>query len=501
MQPRHLLVQFFRQRVDAPFEFSRSQFDLSQALVGEAVAHHETGMTGGTAQIDQPPLGQNEDGSPGFERPFVNLGFDGRLFQLGMFLQVTHVDLIVEVPDVADDGLVFHLFHVRAGDHQVAPRGGHENIAHRCGRVHGRHLEALHGCLQGADGIDLRHQDSGAIPAHGVRTALAHVAVTADHDHLARHHDIRGPFDTVGQGFAAAVKIVELGLGNRVVDVEGRKEQLTGLGQLIQAVNAGRGLLGDTSDPFGDLSPEARILVVAGFQTGHQQLHVGRIVVLFQQRRVLFHGHTLVNEHGRIAAVVHDQVRAAAVRPNQGLFGAPPVLRQGFPFPCEYGGRAFAGNGRGGVILGGKDVARCPADIGAQGLEGVDQHGRLDGHVQTAGHLEPLEGLLGTILFTHRHESRHFVFSQLQLPVTKIGQLQIGHFVRQRSIVGRRPIDRHDMFSKCHWVSSSCIRETTPNPIIDYSPAFSRMMSTMLVCSQEKLGPVRPKWPYAAVSR
>jgi hypothetical protein len=38
----------------------------------------------------------------------------------------------------------------------------------------------------------------------------------------------------------------------------------------------------------------------------------------------------------------------------------------------------------GGVVLGREDVARGPADLGAQVLQGLDQHRRLDGHVQRA---------------------------------------------------------------------------------------------------------------------
>ncbi len=37
------------------------QLDLSQDLVGEGVAHDEARVAHGTAEVDQPPLGQQED--------------------------------------------------------------------------------------------------------------------------------------------------------------------------------------------------------------------------------------------------------------------------------------------------------------------------------------------------------------------------------------------------------------------------------------------------------
>jgi hypothetical protein len=59
-----------------------------------------------------------------------------------------------------------------------------------------------------------------------VRGALADVAVAADHGDLAGDHHVGGALDAVDQRFAAAVEVVELGLGDRVVDVDGREQQL-----------------------------------------------------------------------------------------------------------------------------------------------------------------------------------------------------------------------------------------------------------------------------------
>src|ERR1039457_7484525 len=67
---------------------------------------------------------------------------------------------------------------------------------------------------------------SRANPAARVRAALAHVAVASDHHDLACHHHVGGALDAVEERFATAVQVVELGLGDRVVDVDGGDEQL-----------------------------------------------------------------------------------------------------------------------------------------------------------------------------------------------------------------------------------------------------------------------------------
>ena len=75
------------------------------------------------------------------------------------------------------------------------------------------------------------------------------------------------------------------------------------------------------------------------------------------------------------ACSVHHQY-SSSVSPFQAKTGMPAV-----------------GDRRGGVILGREDVARRPADLGAERDERLDQHGGLDRHVQRAGDARALERL------------------------------------------------------------------------------------------------------------
>ena len=83
----------------------------------------------------------------------------------------------------------------------------------------------------------------------------------------------------------------------------------------------------------------------------------------------------------------------AAVGPFEDLVGVVPVLLEVLALEGE-DRRAGGGDGRGGVVLGREDVARGPAHVGAQRLQGLDQHRRLDGHVQRAGDARALQRLL-----------------------------------------------------------------------------------------------------------
>ena len=236
----------------------------------------------------------------------VHLGLD---LLPGVALQGGDVDLAVEVADVAHDGLVLHLRHVVMGDHAAVAGGGDEDVGLVAGVVHGHHPVAFHGRLQGADGVDLGDPHLGRQGLQGLGAALAHVAVAAHHRHLAGDHHVRGPLDAVHQGLAAAVQIVELGFGHRVVDVDGREPQLAPLGHLVEPVHSGGGLLGDAPDgrQLADTSRRPGQPAADGAEQGHFLL-AARMV---QDGGVVLGPGAQVHQQGGVAPVVKDQVGGA----------------------------------------------------------------------------------------------------------------------------------------------------------------------------------------------
>ena len=142
----------------------------------------------------------------------------------------------------------------------------------------------------------------------------------------------------------------------------------------------------------------------------------------------------LVDQQGGVATVVEDQVRAFAARPAQHLLGAPPVVLEGLALPgvdrhapgVVRGAVGAHGHRGGGVVLGGEDVAAGPPDLCAEGGEGLDQHGGLDGHVERTGDAGAGERLGGTELGTHGHQPGHLVLGQHDLLAAELGKRQIG---------------------------------------------------------------------------
>ena len=120
--------------------------------------------------------------------------------------------------------------HVLGGDHVLVAGRGDEDVGAADDVLERGDLVAVHRRLQGADRVDLGHDHTGALAAQRLGAALAHVAVAAHDRDLAADQHVGGPVDAVDQRVPAAVLVVELGLGDRVVDVDGREQQLAALG-------------------------------------------------------------------------------------------------------------------------------------------------------------------------------------------------------------------------------------------------------------------------------
>jgi hypothetical protein len=187
--------------------------------------HHEARVAGGAAQVDQSAFGQQEDRAAIRERVLVHLRLDVELGDAREGVERIDLDLVVEVADVADDRLVLHLAQVLDGQHVLVAGGGDVDVATAQGRFDGVDLEAFHRRLQGVDRVDLGDHHARAVGTQRVRRPLADIAVAADHRDLAGQHHVHRALQAIGQRLAAAVQVVELGLGDRIVDVDGRDQQ------------------------------------------------------------------------------------------------------------------------------------------------------------------------------------------------------------------------------------------------------------------------------------
>ena len=228
---------------------------------------------------------------------------------------------------------------------------------------------------------------------------------------------------------AAAVEVVELRLGDAVVDVDGGPQQRALLLHLVEPVHARGGLLGDALDGLGELAEPALGLLLQRLLEEREQDLLFLGAGLVQELHVAALGaHAQVHEQRGVAAVVEDHVRHAAVAPLEQAQRVVPIVLEALALDGEYGGAAGGDRGR-GVVLGRIDVAGDPAHVGAERRQGLDQHRGLDGHVQRAGDARALQRLGLAELLARRHQARHLGLGDGDFLAAELGQADVLHHV------------------------------------------------------------------------
>ena len=147
-------------------------------------------VAGRVAEVQQAALGEHDDRVAVLEAPLVDLRLDLDALDAVELGQAGHVDLVVEVADVADDRLVLHPLHLRSRDDVLVARRGDEDVGGLDDVLERRDLVALHRRLQRADRVDLGDDHASALAAQGLGAALADVAEAEDDADLAADHHV-----------------------------------------------------------------------------------------------------------------------------------------------------------------------------------------------------------------------------------------------------------------------------------------------------------------------
>ena len=129
------------------------------------------------------------------------------------------------------------------GQYVCATGSGDKDLALRSCLFHSGNLVSGDSSLESIDRINLSDDNTGTKRTEGLGTALSNITITSNNSGLPSNHDIGGTLDTIEEGFATSIKVIELRLGNRVVDIDRRNLEGSLLQHLVKVVNAGGGLL------------------------------------------------------------------------------------------------------------------------------------------------------------------------------------------------------------------------------------------------------------------
>jgi hypothetical protein len=164
------------------------------------------------------------------ESPLVNLWLDLDLLDLASLthgLKTSHIDFIIEVADVTDDGIVLHLYHVRCHDDSLVSSRGHENVVVSNNFFQSDDIETHHAGLEGANRIDFGDGYTCILASKRFNGTLDYVTVTTYESLLSGEKYIGRPHDGIDKGVSAAEGVIELGLGHTVITVDSREEERT----------------------------------------------------------------------------------------------------------------------------------------------------------------------------------------------------------------------------------------------------------------------------------
>jgi hypothetical protein len=412
------------------------EFQLGKHLVGERRRHDERRVTSGTSQVKKTSLSKDNDSLSVRELEFVNLGLD--VDSLGGLHESIHVNFVIKVTNVSNNSVVLHLGHVFTHENTLVTSGGDENIGVSNNILKGGDGVTFHAGLERTDGVDLGDVDNTSVGTHGGGTSLTDISVSADDGLLSGKHDIGGTHDTIGKRVLASVKVVELGLGHRVVNIDGGEKKSSSLLHGVKTVDTSGGLLRNSVASGGNLVP---LVGLSAFEETSDDakndlefsivggVRVGKSSIL---KEGVFGLLSLVDNKSHVTSIINNKVRSVALAiillPGEGVQSAFPVFLKRFSLPSKNGGGFIASDSSGGVILGREDVTRAPTNVSSKSLQGLDEDGGLDGHVEGSRDTGSLEGLFLSEFLSAGHKPRHLYLGKLYILSAIIGEGNVGNY-------------------------------------------------------------------------
>lgn len=82
--------------------------------------------------------------------------------------------------------------------------------------------------------------------------SFTNIAIAGNDGDFTSQHNISSTLDAVYKRFTASIVVVKFGLGNRVINIDGRDLEPTLPESLVEVVNTGGGFLRNTLDIYGE---------------------------------------------------------------------------------------------------------------------------------------------------------------------------------------------------------------------------------------------------------
>ena len=85
-------------------------------------------MTSGTSEVEESSLSENNNTMSVWENPSVDLWLDVLSLDTWPVLETFHIDFVIEMSDISNNGVVLHLGHVLGHDDLEVTSGSNEDV-------------------------------------------------------------------------------------------------------------------------------------------------------------------------------------------------------------------------------------------------------------------------------------------------------------------------------------------------------------------------------------
>ena len=193
-------------------------------------------------------------------------------------------------------------------------------------------------------------------------------------------------------------------------------------------MNAGSGLLADSAPVLDDVTEPAGPFFGAAFEKFLDDFLFVAAAGRVDPVAALLHFVALMQEQRSITAIINDELGPFVAGVSQGRQGIIPIFFERLAFEGKHRDTG-PGNCRRGVILRAENIATGPAHRRPEFDESVDQHRRLDRHVQRTGDAHAVQRLLRAVFLPNCHQAGHFLLGHRNFFSTPLGEADISYFI------------------------------------------------------------------------
>lgn len=184
MKSSDFLVKFLRKFVNFISVFSTvsllPEFNLSEGLVSERVRHDEGRMSSSATQIEKSSLSKKDNSMAIREEPLINLRLDIDSLYVRPGAETIVIDFVIEMSNVTDNSIMFHLGHVLGHNDTLVSSGSDEDVDILNDLFQSNNSETFHACLESANRVNLSNKNARSAALHSLGASLSDITETSD---------------------------------------------------------------------------------------------------------------------------------------------------------------------------------------------------------------------------------------------------------------------------------------------------------------------------------